>query len=61
MKNDKLKSYSELLDNIAWYNKGDVIELAKMAKKLGRDYMKDLTERKMALITPQKAEKFLAK
>lgn len=61
MKNDKLKSYSELLDNIAWYNKGDVIELAKMAKKLGRDYMKDLTERKMALITPQKAEKFLVK
>lgn len=56
-----INTYSELLDNIAWYNKGNVIELAKMAKKLGRDYMKDLTERKMALITPQKAEKFLVK
>lgn len=56
-----INTYSELLDNIAWYNKGNVIELAKMAKNLGRDYMKDLTERRMALITPQKAEKFLVK
>lgn len=32
-----------------------------MAKNLGRDYMKDLTERRMALITPQKAEKILVK
>lgn len=44
-----LEEYSRLLDNIAWYNQGDVIELAKLAKKLGRDYMQDLAERKSAL------------
>ena len=51
MKDEKLlEEYSHLLDEIAWYNKGDVIQLAKMAKKLGRDYMRDLTERKSALV-----------
>ena len=51
MKDEKLlEDYSHLLDEIAWYNKGDVIQLAKMAKKLGRDYMRDLTERKSALV-----------
>lgn len=44
-----LEDYSRLLDGIAWYNQGDVIELAKLAKKLGRDYMQDLAERKSAL------------
>lgn len=44
-----LEEYSRLLDGIAWYNQGDVIELAKLAKKLGRDYMQDLAERKSAL------------
>ena len=44
-----LEEYSQLLDNIAWYNKGDVIELAKLAKKLGRNYTQDLAERKSAL------------
>lgn len=44
-----LEDYSRLLDSIAWYNKGDVIELARMAKKLGRDYMQDLAGRKSAL------------
>lgn len=51
MKDEKLlEEYSHLLDEIAWYNKGDVIELARMAKKLGRDYMQDLAERKSALV-----------
>jgi hypothetical protein len=51
MKDEKLlEEYSHLLDEIAWYNKGDVIQLAKMAKKLGRDYMRDLAERKSALV-----------
>ena len=50
MKDEKLlEEYSHLLDEIAWYNNGDVIELAKLAKKLGRDYMQDLAERKSAL------------
>ena len=44
-----LEEYSQLLDNIAWYGKGDVIELAKLAKKLGRNYTEDLAERKSAL------------
>jgi len=44
-----LEEYSRLLDNIAWYSQGDVIKLAKLAKKLGRDYMRDLTDRKMAI------------
>ncbi|WP_041914919.1 hypothetical protein [Selenomonas ruminantium] len=44
-----LEEYSRLLDSIAWYNRGDVLELAKMAKKLGRSYMQDLAERKQAL------------
>ena len=51
MKDEKLlEEYSHLLDEIAWYNKGDVIELARMAKKLDRDYMQDLAERKSALV-----------
>ena len=44
-----LEEYSRLLDSIAWYNKGDVLELAKLAKKLGRNYTEDLAERKSAL------------
>jgi len=44
-----LEEYSRLLDNIAWYRQGDVLELAKMAKKLGRSYMQDLAERKAVL------------
>lgn len=44
-----LEDYSRLLDSIAWYNQGDVIELAKLAKKLGRNYTEDLAERKSAL------------
>lgn len=51
MENEKrLQEYSQLLDSIAWYNEGDVLKLAKMAKELGRDYMKDLTDRKMAIV-----------
>ena len=44
-----LGEYSRMLDSIAWYNKGDVLELAKLAKKLGRNYTQDLAERKSAL------------
>ena len=59
MKN-KLKTYSEMLDNIAWYNKGNIFDLAKLAKELGRNYTQDLAERKQALITQEKTEKFFA-
>ena len=49
MEEKLLVEYSRMLDSIAWYNKGDAIELAKLAKKLGRDYMQDLADRKSAL------------
>lgn len=44
-----LEEYSRLLDSIAWYGKSDILELAKLAKKLGRNYTEDLAERKLAL------------
>jgi hypothetical protein len=50
MEEKLLVEYSRMLDSIAWYNKGDVLELAKLAKKLGRDYMQDLADRKSALV-----------
>lgn len=46
----KLEAYSRLLDSIAWYNKGDIVKLAKMAKELGRNYTEDLTERKKLML-----------
>ena len=49
MEEKLLVEYSRMLDSIAWYNKGDVLELAKLAKKLGRNYTQDLAERKSAL------------
>lgn len=48
-KTDKLEEYSRLLDSIAWYRQGDIFELAKLAKSLGRNYTQDLAERKQAL------------
>ena len=48
--NDKLEKYSRLLDELAWYRKGDIFELAKLAKSLGRNYTQDLAERKQALL-----------
>ena len=50
----KLEAYSRLLDSIAWYNKGDIFQLAKMAKELGRNYTEDLTERKKLMLDSRK-------
>ena len=47
---ERLEAYSRLLDSIAWYNKGDIVQLAKMAKELGRNYTEDLTERKKLML-----------
>ena len=47
---EKLTAYSRLLDSIAWYNKGDIFQLAKMAKELGRNYTVDLAERKKLML-----------
>lgn len=44
-----LKKYSRLIDDFAWFRKGNIFEIAKLAKKLNRDYMKDIVERKQAL------------
>ena len=43
-----LKHYSKMIDNFAWYGKGDIFEIAKLAKKLSRDYMQDIADRKLA-------------
>ena len=44
-----LEEYCQLLDNIAWHREGDILQLAKLAKKLRRNYMQDLAERKTAI------------
>ena len=51
---ERLEAYSRLLDSIAWYNQGDIFQLAKMAKELGRNYTLDLVERKKLLQDSQK-------
>lgn len=45
----ELKEYSRMIDDFAWFNKGEIMEIAKLAKKLGRNYTQDIAERKMAL------------
>ena len=50
-----LKKYSRMIDDYAWHSQGDIIEIAKFAKKLGRDYMHDIIERKSAIIKDSKA------
>lgn len=44
-----LSDYSRMIDDFAWYNKGNIFAIAKLAKRLGRNYMQDLAERKIAL------------
>jgi len=53
MRNDKddlLVRYSRMLDEVAWYDNGDIFELAKLAKQLNRNYTIDLAERKKQLL-----------
>lgn len=45
-----LKEYSRMIDDFAWFNKGNIFEIAKLAKKLGRDYMSDITQAKCQLL-----------
>ena len=49
-KDDLLARYSRMLDEIAWFNNGDIFELAKLAKQLNRNYTIDLAERKKQLL-----------
>ena len=46
----KIEDYSRMVDEYSWYNKGDIIKIAKAAKELGRNYMDDIAERKKMLI-----------
>lgn len=41
-----IEKYSRMIDDFAWYDKGDIFEIAKLAKRLNRNYMEDITERK---------------
>lgn len=45
-----IQQYSRAIDEFAWYGQGDVFAIAKAARRLNRDYMQDITERKLALI-----------
>jgi len=47
---DLLVTYSRKLDELAWYNRGDIFELIRLARKLGRNYTIDLAERKKQLL-----------
>lgn len=49
-----IEKYSKMIDDFAWHNKGDVFEIAKLAKKLNRQYMNDITDRKKILLDAKK-------
>lgn len=49
-----LEEYSLALDNLAWYGHGNLVEIAKLAKRLNRSYTVDIAERKAQLINSQR-------
>ena len=49
-----IEKYIKIIDDFAWYNKGDIFEIAKLAKKLNRQYMNDITDRKKILLDAKK-------
>lgn len=50
----EIEKYSRMIDDFAWFNKGDIFEIAKVAKKLNRNYTQDITERKKQKINANK-------
>ena len=54
MMDEALRDYSRMIDDFAWYSQGDIFAIAKLAKKLKRDYMQDITERKKQMLNAQK-------
>lgn len=52
---DKLTEYSRLVDDFAWYNKGDIFKIAKLAKELGRNYTEDIASRKLQAMQSHKS------
>lgn len=55
MRKYTLSEYSQLIDEFAWYRKGDIMIIARVARQLGRDYMNDIVERKTLLLNSKKA------
>ncbi|MBR2075220.1 MAG: hypothetical protein IJ977_08210 [Fibrobacter sp.] len=49
-----IEQYSKMVDDFAWYGIGDIFEIAKAAKLLGRNYMTDIAERKLLLMNSKK-------
>ena len=43
---DLLEKYSRAIDEMAWYGKGNLVEIARLARQLGRSYTVDIAERK---------------
>lgn len=52
-----IERYSRMVDDFAWYSQGDIFDLAKLAKKLGRDYMQDIVARKKQMINALRQER----
>lgn len=55
MKKYSLAEYCMMIDEFAWYRKGDVMIIVRVARQLGRDYIADITERKIQLLNSKKA------
>ncbi len=49
-----LEEYSQAIDSMAWYGKGNLVEIAKLAKELGRSYTVDIAERKAQLLNARR-------
>ena len=49
-----IEKYSRMIDDFAWYGKGDIFEIAKLAKRLNRNYMEDITERKKMVLNTKR-------
>ena len=52
-----IEEYSRMIDEMAWYGKGSILEIGKLAKKLNRNYMQDLAERKKIFIEANEISK----
>lgn len=45
---DLLPVYCDMVDDYAWYGKGDIFLIAKLARQLKRSYMDDIATSKMS-------------
>ena len=49
-----IEKYSQMIDEFAWYGEGNIFEIAKLAKRLNRNYMEDITERKKMVLNTKR-------